>query len=218
MKATAAISSEAAARIGRAHAQVMMAFAFTTACHSSATQSKATGGATAPAPVQAISPAHDSLFKRLHVDASRVKVAYLRCDDPSSPYPLDGGAADGVVVLDTTRPEDKSTWKWYLVPADSTGAPTDSTAPKDYLIVTVDGPPKAMDGSRADRRVGLSPDIDPDNVTLRWTFVLTPYGSYQIRNSVSQAVIDGGATDKRVYLNKESNPVNGFQRWRIEFQ
>ena len=216
MKASVAIRSGAAARMARTHVPVMMGIAFMVACHSSATQSK--GGATAPTPVQAISPAHDSLFKRLHVDPGLIKVAYLRCDDPSSPYPLDGGAADGVVFLDTSRPEDKLSSKWYLVPADSGSAPADPTAPRDYLVVTVDGPPRAMDGSRADRRVGLSPDIDPDNVALRWTFVLTPHGSYQIRNVVSQGVIDGGATDKRAYLNKQGNPENGFQRWRIEFQ
>src|SRR5262249_37337589 len=153
----------------------------------------------------------------LHVDPSTVKVAYLRCDDPSSPYPLDGGAADGVVFLDTSRPGNKPSFKWYLVPADST-SPADSTAPRDYLIVTVDGQPKAMDGSRADHLVGLSPDVDPDNVTLRWSFVLTPQGSYQIRNVVNQGVVDGGAPDKRAYLNQRSDPGNGFQRWRIEFR
>jgi hypothetical protein len=66
--------------------------------------------------------------------------------------------------------------------------------------------------------VGLSPDIDPDNVTLRWTLVLTPYGSYQIQNAVSQGVIDGSAPDKRAYLNRQGNAGNGLQRWRIEFQ
>jgi len=218
MKASAAIRSEGAAGMVRAHVPMIMGIALTAACHSSATHSKATGGAAAPTPVQAISPAYDSLFKRLHVDASLIKVAYLRCDDPSGPYPLDGGAADGVVHLDTTQPEDKSSWKWYLVPADSNGTPTDSTAPRDYLIVTVNGPPRAMDGSRADRVVGLSPDIDPDNVTLRWTLVLTPYGSYQIQNAVSQGVIDGSAPDKRAYLNRQGNAGNGLQRWRIEFQ